>query len=131
MYSKKKIDLLFRRYVEEGDDEIFGELMEAVDPMIDVVLRNYSKYDRHFSDLKQEVKLKMWKNQRNPKKLGRSKVAPSVYMFFLIRSYTLRAFEKLMRAYGDTEYDVFVFHSEDWISGIGESLPDEEGDDEI
>jgi len=131
LYSKSKIDLLFRKYIEEGDDKVFGELMEAVDPMIDIVLRNYSKYDRHFSDLKQEVKLKMWKNQRSPKKLGCAKMSPTVYMFFLIRSYTARAFDKLMKAYGDTEFDVFVFHAEDWICSIGESLSPEEDEDEI
>jgi len=130
MYSKDKIDLLFRKYIEDGDDKIFGDLMEAVDPMIDVVLRNYSKYDRHFSDLKQEVKLKMWKNQRNPKKLGRTKMAPSVYLFFLIRSYVSRAFDKLMKAYDDTEHAMFFVRSEDWIGDFGECYWPEDFEDD-
>lgn len=116
MYSKRKIDLLFRKYVEEGDDKIFGELMEAVDPMIDVVLKSYGGQEIYFEDLKQEVKLKMWKNQRDPKKLGRSSTTPSVYMFFLIRSYTARAFERIMRIYGDIEKGISFSYCDDWFS---------------
>ena len=130
MYSKKKIDLLFRQYVEEGDDKIFGDLMEAVDPMIDVVLKSYGGQEVHFQDLKQEVKLKMWKNQRSPKKLGRSSMRPSVYMFFLIRSYTARAFEKILRIYGDIECGISFSYSDDWFSGGFKRLMQDEYEDE-
>ncbi len=126
MYSKRRIDLLFRQYVEEGKDEIFGDLMEAVDPMIDVVLKSYGGHEVHFQDLKQEVKLKMWKNQRNPKKLGRSSATPSIYMFFLIRSYTARAFDKIMRVFGDIEYGISFSYSDDWFSGGFKCLMEDE-----
>ena len=130
MYSKRRIDLLFRQYVEEGKDEIFGDLMEAVDPMIDVVLKSYGGHEVHFQDLKQEVKLKMWKNQRSPKRLGRSSVRPSIYMFFLIRSYTARAFERIMKIYGDVEYGISFSYSDDWFVGGNKCFPPEEYDDE-
>jgi len=124
VYSKKKIGLLFNQYVDSGDNKTFGELMEAIDPIIDIVLKKYQKYERHFDDLKQEVKLKMWKNQRNPKKLGRYRKAPTVHMFYLVRSYISRAYEKIMRIYEDNEKASVSIRSEKWMHGIDESKPE-------
>ena len=117
MYSKRKIGLLFNQYVDNGDDEIFGELMEAIDPIIDIVLKKYKKRERHFDDLKQEVKLKMWKNQRNPIKLGRYCKAPTTHMFYLIRSYVSIAHEKIKKIYEDNEKLSVSIRSEKWMRG--------------
>jgi len=101
LYRKKKIDFLFKQYVETGDDEYFGELIEACSPIIHIVLAKYKIYSRHFEDVKQEVNLGMWKNLRNPEKLKRYMWSPSTYLFFAIRAYTARIFERFMRIFGD------------------------------
>jgi len=68
---------------------------------VDIVLTNYGKYSRHFQDVRQEIKLRMWKNLRHPKKLARNIVSPSTYLFFVVRAYVAKIFESLMRIYGD------------------------------
>jgi len=117
VYSKEKIGLLFNHYVDSGDDKVFGELMEAIDPIIDIVLKKYQKYERHFDDVKQLVKLKMWKNQRNPKKLGRYRKSPTTYMFYLVRSYVSIAYEKILKIYDDNEKVSVSIRSEKWMRG--------------
>ena len=121
MYSKEKIGLLFNQYVDNGDDKTFGELMEAIDPIIDIVLKKYKKKERHFEDVKQDVKMKLWKNQRNPKKLGRYCESPTTYIFYLIRSYVSIAYEKILKIYEDNEKVADSIRSEQWMYGIDET----------
>lgn len=101
MYDKKKIDLLFEQYVRSGDNKTFEQLIETCDSMVDIVLTKYGKYSRHFQDVRQEIKLRMWKNLRNPKKLAHNIVSPSTYLFFVVRAYVVKIFESLMRIYDD------------------------------
>ena len=99
MYNKKKINQLFEKYVETGDDKIFEQLIEACEPMIDIVLTKYKRYDRHFDDVKQKVKLNIWKNKRKPEDLSKYLTSPTTYLFFVVRRYVMVAFEAMKSIY--------------------------------
>jgi len=111
LYRKKKIDFLFGRYVETKDDRYFAELIEACSPIVDIVLTKYQKYSRHFEDIKQEIGLGMWKNLRDPKKLKSYMISPSTYLFFCLRAYVARIFERFMRIYGDDRETISISES--------------------
>ena len=100
-YDKKNITSLFIRYTESGEEEIFTQLIEACEPMIDTILARYEKYVRYFEDAKQEVKLKMWKNLRQPKRMKRYCISPTTYLFFVIRAYAGGIFEGSMKLHED------------------------------
>ena len=116
MYSKSKIGLLFNRYVDTGDDDVFGELIEECNPIIDIVLKRYTKYSRHFGDMKQEVKLKMWKNLRDPNKLCRSRMNPTGYLWFVIRAYVKLSYDKCSRIFENELDEVNFITFEEWMS---------------
>jgi len=99
LYNKKKITWLFEKYVETGDDKVFERLLEACDPMIDIVLMKYKKYSRHFDDVKQQVKLNIWKNKRRPGDLSKYLTSPTTYLFFVVRRYVMVAFEGMKSIY--------------------------------
>lgn len=101
MYSKEKINALYRQYAKKNEGEILRQLIEECYPIIDIVLTKYGKHARHFEDIRQEVKLRLWKNlgQRTPENLGRYCKSPTTYLFFLIRNYSRRAFKRLKNIY--------------------------------
>lgn len=121
-YNKERIESLFDAYVNSGDEKIFGDLIEASSPIIDVVLKKYSKYGRHFEDIRQEVKLKMWKNLRDPKKLSRCSINPTAYLFFVIRAYVSRTYERFMKIYEDNKEALDFVESENWVSGVTQEV---------
>lgn len=86
---------MFEKYVETGDDKVFEQLMEACDPMIDIMLTKYKKYSRHFDDVKQKVRLNIWKNKRQPETLSKYLTSPTTYLFFVVRRYVMVAFEAM------------------------------------
>lgn len=99
MYNKKEITRLFEKYVETGDNKVFERLLEACDPMIDIVLMKYKKYSRHFDDVKQKVRLNIWKNKRSPENLSKYLTSPTTYLFFVVRRYVMVAFEAMKSIY--------------------------------
>lgn len=103
MYSKRKINILYKIYADTRDEEVLGRLILECEPIIDIVLTRYKKYSHHAEDTKQEVKLKMWKNLRlrTRDNLERYFINPTSYLFFLIRLYVSRAFWKLHKIYGE------------------------------
>ena len=44
-YNKKKICLLYEEYILTADDKVFEKLMEEVEPIIDIVLTKYGKFE--------------------------------------------------------------------------------------
>ena len=111
-YSKEKIRLLYEKYIETSDDKIFEKLMEEVEPIIDIVLTSYGKFGRHFSDLRQEMRLKMWKYLRNPKRLEKFKNTAVTYLFSCIRAYTVKNFETTIRIFKDDKESMNAFPDE-------------------
>lgn len=101
MYHKKKIDALYKQYIKEREREVLERLIEECYPIIDIVLTRYGKHARHFEDIRQEVKLRLWKNlrRRTSEDLGHYCKSPTTYLFFLIRNYSRRAFERLKNIY--------------------------------
>jgi len=79
-------------------------LIKACDPMIDVILMTrYSQHFRHCEDIKQEIRLRLWKNlgRRSLEHLRSERYVknPAAYLFFLIRTYAARAFRRLRNIY--------------------------------
>lgn len=104
MYRKEKIDALFLRYSRHKDGRVLQGLIEECSPIIDIILaKRYKSGIRHFEDIKQEVKLKMWKNLRRRSKENlrseRCSKYPTAYLYFLIRAYIAKAFGNLKKIY--------------------------------
>jgi len=83
---------------------VLEKLIEACDPIIDIILATrYKAHTRHFEDIKQEVRLKLWKNlgRRTKEHLGTKRYTrnPTAYLFFLIRTYAARSFRRLKNIY--------------------------------
>ena len=76
-------------------------MIEECEPIIDIVLTKYKKYSYHAEDIKQEVKMMMWKwlRLRTKENLQRYLRSPVTYLFFLIRTYVTTSFWKLYRIY--------------------------------
>jgi len=121
-YSKKKINSLFRCYVESGEDEIFGQLIEVCGSMIDVVLNRYKRYSRHFEDAKQEIKLRMWKNLRQPERMKCYCLSPVTYLFFVIRAYAAAIFEGSMKLHEDDRGLVSITEYRKEIRGVEQTI---------
>jgi len=88
---------------------VLEQLIKACDPIIDIILATrYKMHIRHFEDLKQEMRLKLWKNlgRRTKEHLMTERYTqnPTAYLFFLIRTYAARSFRRLKNIYReDTE----------------------------
>jgi len=104
-YSKEEINRLFERFVKTKDDKTFELLMAACEPVMEIVLTKYLKYIRHHEDIKQSVRLKLWKNVRMSKGLSEYLINPSAYLFFIIRWYVRVAFERIKSIYKE-EFEV-------------------------
>lgn len=78
-------------------------MIEECEPIIDILLTRYKKYGYHAEDVKQEVKMKLWKNLRlrSIENLEKNFVSPVTYLFFLIRMYVGRIFWKICKTYGE------------------------------
>lgn len=64
MYQKEEVERLAKKYVETGDEQVFEELIKALEPLINVQLgKNYSSLKEFWDDLRQEVLLRIWKNR--------------------------------------------------------------------
>jgi len=111
-YNKKKICLLYEEYILTADDKVFEKLMEEVEPIIDIVLTKYGKYGRHFDDVRQEMRLSLWKNFRNPERLKKFRDIPVTYLFFVVRAYMVRIFETSMRVYKDNKNSTSISRGE-------------------
>lgn len=96
MYDKIQINILFREFVFSKDLETLELLIEALTPMIDVVLSRWAAYSRHIEDARQEIKLRLWRNLQNFE-IDRRKqlVNPSSYLFFLLRNYARKVLSRL------------------------------------
>lgn len=94
---------MYKIYSDTRDEKILGQLIEECSPVIDVILTKFRKYDYHAEDVKQEVKLKMWKNLRlrSAENLSKNFPSPVTYLFFLIRMYVGRIFWKFCKIYGE------------------------------
>jgi len=114
VYNKNRIDNLFREYIFTGDDRILGQLIEALSPMIDVVLSRWTTHKRFFEDAQQEIKLKLWKNLRGFERLEKQTINPSSYLFFLLRNYARRVL-------GHLPPDVFLTSLDDILTQRSES----------
>lgn len=106
MYQKEKINILYKIYADTRDDKILEQLISELCPIIDIVLTKYTKYSRHADDMRQEVKLRLWKNLRlrDDNNLKRYLICPTSYLFFLIRTYTLRAWWRMFSVHKE-EYE--------------------------
>ena len=113
MYDKKEIDGLYKSYAESRSEEVLEQLITACEPIIGIVLAKYEKYNRHAEDMRQEVKLRMWKNLRlrTGENLARYYQSPTTYLYFLIRTYVRRAFRRLHNVYKE-DIEVTVPHKE-------------------
>ena len=126
MYNKIQIDRLFKNYIATGDDKVFGQLIEVCDPMISIVLARYGKHSRHFSDMRQEVKMKLWEHLRKPVRGKKYLLAPSVYLFFVVRAYVRIAYEKLKAQYGESFESSFSNYGDRLLSLLQSDLLDPE-----
>lgn len=98
MYRISKIEQLAQLYVKTEDDGIFGDLLRALIPLIDMQLNErYSSLRAYWEDMSQEVLLKLWKNRNGlmfttSKKLGR-------FLDLQIRYNLFRAAKKIKTNY--------------------------------
>lgn len=94
---------MYKIYADSRDEKILGQLIEECGPIIDVLLTRYKKYSYHAEDVKQEIKLKMWKNLRlrSAENLEKNFPGPTSYLFFLIRMYMGKIFWKFCKTYGE------------------------------
>ena len=99
MYSKETINTLFREYVSSQDDRFLSRLIEELDDMTNIILRTrWASFIQYHDDIGQEVRLRLWRNLRRRKaSLGEERYAknPTAYLYFLIRTYTARAFKSV------------------------------------
>lgn len=66
MYQKEEIERFAKKYVDTGNEQVFEKLIKALIPLIDVQLgKNYSRHKEFWSDLQQEVLLKIHKNRKS------------------------------------------------------------------
>ena len=101
MYDKEKINSLTNEYIETGSDKVFGQLLIALMPMIDVVLFKHREYKFFWEDIKQDVIAVLWKRRKQelkPEKLKENE--PSVFFFFRIRDRTRWFLQKMQTQYG-------------------------------
>lgn len=96
MYNKNRINTLFRGYVSQKDTTFLAELIQELNPMIDVCLSRWPIYKSFWGDAKQEIKLRLWRNLQNFN-IDRSRqlINPSAYLFFLLRTYCTRILTRL------------------------------------
>ena len=67
-YDKEEIERLARKYIETANEEVFGKLLEELEPIIRVQLgKNYSSLKDYWDDMTREVMLKLWKNRKGVK----------------------------------------------------------------
>jgi len=126
-YEKERVSMLCDRYIETGNPDDFGELLMALSPMVWILVRKYRSSYNHHQDMHQEIMMALWKNQRNVNmlKLKRMRRKPngeracmSIYFYFVIRSYTFKAWERFKRTFEkDIPYRIW-FHMEDWMGNI-------------
>jgi len=119
LYKKEKIDALFLRYSRHKDGRVLRGLIQECSPIIDIILaKRYKGSIRHFEDIKQEVKLKMWKNLRRRSRENlrseRCSKNPTAYLYFLIRAYVAKAFGRLKKIYKE---DIEMTSSDEEIEG--------------
>ena len=126
-YNRGEIDRLFRQYVETGSNEVFEQLIDSCEPLIDIVLIKYTKHIRHLSDIKQEVKLKLLQHKRNPMQMEKYLAAgPASYLFFVIRAYARIAYEEMKQQFGESYEATFSSYSKTLLSSIQDDLLDPE-----
>lgn len=98
MYQLSKIEQLACIYVKTEDDDVFGDLIRALIPWIDIQLsKKYLSLRMHWEDMSQEVLLKLWENRKGlmftkSKKLGR-------FLQLQIRTHLFRAAKKIKKSY--------------------------------
>ena len=90
MYQKEEVERLAGEYVETGDEQVFEALIKALEPLINVQLgKNYSSLKGFWSDLRQEVLLRICKNR------GGLSITKSTslyqYLYSRIRDYLSQA----------------------------------------
>jgi len=106
LYNKEEIDKLFKLYVKDKADEVLWELIEACSPIIRIRLARYNgTHDSCRLDAEQEVKIKLFKNLRDPRRKGSKDLSyqlqsPTSYLYFLIRRYVRSSMNFFDRMYG-------------------------------
>lgn len=107
MYNKEIINALYVRYSRHKHRKTLENLIKACDPIADVILATrYRQHFRHHEDIKQEIRLRLWKNlghrTKESLRLERYVKNPTAYLFFLIRTYAARAFRRLKSVYKES-----------------------------
>lgn len=132
MYNKEKINRLFKKYVETGDDKVFEQLLKVYNPMLDIVLGQYAKHSRHIKDIEQEVRLRMWQHIRNPVRMEKylkhsaAQWSPVTYLFFVTTAYARIAFEKIKQQFGESYEITFSEYGVALLSLLQDDLLDPE-----
>ncbi|GAF87953.1 unnamed protein product, partial [marine sediment metagenome] len=103
---------LYLQYAQSKSDEILENLVGACDKIINVILATrYHRHFRHHDDLRQEIRLKLWKNlgRRTEESLRSERYTknPTAYLFFLIRAHASKAFNRFKTIYKENKESSF------------------------
>lgn len=126
-YDKKKINSAFNQYCDTEDPNDFGELLEALEPMIHKIARKWFNLDRHKEDVIQEIFLTLWRHQSDINKMkllkmrlnnngNRNGYCVSNYFYFTIRGYMGKVGPRFDNIYGDMSSYMIWYMTEKWIS---------------
>lgn len=80
------------------EDTTLIRLIAECEPIVDIILTHWSDH-RHDDDVRQEVRLRLWRNlrERSSDNLALQTINPTAYLIFYIRTLVCRVQYRLQR----------------------------------
>jgi len=126
-YDKAKIKNLLDKYCETENPNDFGELVIALEPMVQKIVKKWSKHQRHHEDMIQEILLTLWKKQGNVNKLklvrmkknqDGERICVTIYFYFVIRGYLGKVAPRIDSIFSNVKTYSTWFLFDPWMGNL-------------